>query len=67
MPTLKEETLFTCPSCKSERVLVSLFCWVRANETEDVTVDYESDVGNSAKWWCEDCNKGNFLPDEVAL
>lgn len=59
---LEENKLYTCPCCESADVVVSMFCSVNANDVDEVEVDFESNVGDSSKWYCEDCGESDFLP-----
>ena len=61
-----DNKVYTCPECKSEHLSVSMRCSVNPN-TNDVEVDWESDVGDSDKWSCDDCGHSGFLPDVESL
>lgn len=61
-----ENKVYTCPECDSENLSVSMRCSVNPN-TNDVEVDWESDVGDSDKWSCDDCGHSGFLPDVESL
>lgn len=58
---LSDNKVYTCPECDSECLSVSMRCSVNPN-TNDIDVDWESDVGDSDKWTCEECGNSGFLP-----
>lgn len=55
MTTIKDGVEFQCPHCGGERLRVTMNCWVDANNTDDVDVDWESSVSDMDKWFCDDC------------
>lgn len=59
---LNDDNFYTCPECDSENLSVSMRCSVNPN-TNDVEVDWESDVGDSDKWSCDNCGHCGFLPN----
>lgn len=61
-----ENKVYTCPECDSEHLSVSMRCSVNPN-TNDVDVDWESDVGDSDKWTCDECGNSGFLPNVESL
>lgn len=61
-----ENKVYTCPECDSEQLSVSMRCSVNPN-TNDVDVDWESDVGDSDKWTCDECGHCGFLPNVASL
>ena len=64
---LSDEKKYRCPECGSENLKVCVFAWVNANSPDDgeADVDEGSDVGDSAKWSCDDCENMDFLPKTV--
>ena len=61
---LAENVKYSCPECGSEDVECSLWCWVKANDQESVSIDWQTDVGMSSSWFCDSCGRGIFLPKE---
>ena len=59
---LRDDIVYSCPNCNSESVL---WCWVDANAAGNVSIDWETDIGDSTKWHCPDCNSVSFLPTET--
>lgn len=59
---LQENTVYKCPECKSEDVSVSMYCHINANDPDEVEIDFESDIGSSHQWTCNNCGNDNFLP-----
>lgn len=63
---IEDNKVYTCPECDSEHICVTMFCSVHPN-AQDVDVDWESDVGDSDKWSCDDCGHTGFLPNVESL